>query len=122
MDSHYRIQQKLRIRDSPGFNMHEFTVIEDGHSALAITWVSVLDSVEVPNSTRSTAWTGNNGIQEIDLRTNEVLFDWKSLDHVDVSTSKVPVAGDSPQTIWDWMYAIQLRSLVQDFISANNCC
>lgn len=101
MDSHYRIQQKLHMpRDSPSFDMHEFNIVEDGRSALTITSVPVWESVVGGAS----AWIANEGFQETDLRTNKVLFNWKSLDHIDVSTSKIRIIGsDTPENPWDWL-------------------
>jgi hypothetical protein len=104
MDTHYQIQQKVHMRDSPIFNMHEFNVIEADHSALAITLIPTWHSVESLHAMSSYAWVANNGFQEIDLRTNEVLFDWHSLDHVDVSASQLPVGGGmDAQDTWDWL-------------------
>ena len=105
MDSHYRIQQKMHMpRDSPTFNMHEFNVVREGRSALAITSVPVWDSVETPNGVRRSTWIANEGFQETDLRTNKVLFDWKSLDHIDVSASKLHIRGDgTAEYPWDWL-------------------
>jgi hypothetical protein len=104
MDSHYTIQQKVYVQDSPDFNMHEFNIIEDGHTALAITWIPTWYNLEPEQEKSRYAWVANNGFQEIDLRTNEVLFDWHSLDHINTSASKIPVRrGSSYQQAWDWM-------------------
>lgn len=108
MDSHYRIQQKIHLpRDFQSFNMHEFNVIEDGRSALAATSLPVWDSIEsLHDERRVTAWISNAGFIETDLQTNEVLFDWRSLGHVDVIASKQKLLngdGRTPKNAWDWL-------------------
>jgi hypothetical protein len=106
LDSHYRIQQEMHIpRASAFFNMHEFNIIEDGRAALTVTSVPVLGSIEaLPDVRHATAWLSNEGFQETDLRTDKVLFDWKSLDHIDVSASKMPFkGGQSAKDPWDWL-------------------
>ncbi|RFU33836.1 hypothetical protein B7463_g2515, partial [Scytalidium lignicola] len=105
MDSQYTVQQKVHMPDSSNFNMHEFNVIEDGHSALVITWVPKWQSLEPQQDTARYAWVANSGFQEIDLRTNKVIFDWNSLDHIDVSTSRSLTAGGATsQQAWDWIH------------------
>jgi hypothetical protein len=106
MDSHYRIQQEMHMpQDSPNFNMHEFNIIEDGRSALTVTSVPAWGIVETPHDMKRTAgWLMNQGFQETDLRTNKVLFAWKSLDHIDVRASRVPAGiTESAEHSWDWL-------------------
>ena len=94
-------------RDSPYFNMHEFNIIEDGRTALIVTSVPILGSIETLQGVgRTTAWLENEGFQETDVQTNKVLFNWKSLDHIDVSASKVEIKikeGQSVEHAWDWL-------------------
>lgn len=92
-------------QDSPNFNMHEFNIIEDGRTALSIISVPVLGSIEtLQYINHTTAWLSNEGFQETDLQTNKVLFNWKSLDHINISASKVQIdGGQSVEQPWDWL-------------------
>jgi Arylsulfotransferase (ASST) len=42
-------------------------------------------------------------VQEIDIRTGRVLFQWNSADHVPYSASETPLPA-SPSTPWDWFH------------------
>jgi hypothetical protein len=42
-------------------------------------------------------------VQEIDIRTGQVLFQWNSADHVPYSASETPLPA-SPSTPWDWFH------------------
>jgi Arylsulfotransferase (ASST) len=42
-------------------------------------------------------------VQEIDIRTGQVLFQWNSADHVPYSDSETPLPA-SPSTPWDWFH------------------
>ena len=45
----------------------------------------------------------NGVVQEIDIRTGRVLFQWNSEDHVPFSQSEQPLPA-SPSTPWDWFH------------------
>ena len=45
----------------------------------------------------------NGVVQEIDIRTGKVLFQWNSEDHVPFSQSEQPLPA-SPSTPWDWFH------------------
>jgi hypothetical protein len=51
-------------------------------------------------------------VQEIDIRTGRVLFQWDSADHVPYSASEQPLPA-SPSTPWDWFH-INAVHLAQD--------
>ncbi|MDT4940343.1 MAG: hypothetical protein QOJ34_432, partial [Pseudonocardiales bacterium] len=45
----------------------------------------------------------NGVVQEIDIRTGKVLFEWNSQDHVPFADSEQPLPA-SPSTPWDWFH------------------
>jgi hypothetical protein len=105
MDSHYEIQQKFYApRTSNIFNMHEFNIINDGRSALIVTYESVWDNVQELGPRFSTAFVGNNGFQETDLVTGEKIFEWWCMDHVPLTASWLRLMGvGSFDASWDWL-------------------
>ncbi|KAH8805158.1 ASST-domain-containing protein [Xylogone sp. PMI_703] len=106
LDSHYTVQQKVHdVSASSAFNMHEFNIVEDGRTALIITWIPRWNNLDPDLEHGRWAWTVDNGFREVDLQTNKVLFDWHPLDHIDVSASKETARGDSSaQNPWDWIH------------------
>src|SRR5439155_691084 len=60
-------------------------------------------------------------VQEIDIRTGRVLFQWNSADHVPYSDSEQPLPS-SPSTPWDWFHvnAVHLDGAGNLLIDARN--
>jgi hypothetical protein len=90
----------------------------DGHEFLITPWNTAL----ILSYTTATAnLTSINGpsdqtvidgvVQEIDIKTGKVLFQWNSADHVPYSQSEQPLPA-SPSTPWDWFHvnAVHLDS------------
>jgi hypothetical protein len=57
-----------------------------------------LSTTEVPNATTD-GWTFDCVFQEIDLGSNELLFEWRSLEHVPIEESYFePTTGDAHES------------------------
>lgn len=92
-------------REISGFNMHEFNVIDNGARALLIMSVpGFVSGVHLDNGMTS-LWAADNGFQEIDVKTGEVLFEWRPLDYLSVteSTTSLPATAHSADQSWDWL-------------------
>jgi hypothetical protein len=81
-DSSYKIHKTVVVDRHFVYDIHEFTIIDNGKSALlTITKVQVEDVSSVtlkhPNGFNVT----NKGFREIDLHTGRINFEWFSLDH-----------------------------------------
>jgi hypothetical protein len=63
----------------------------------------------------------NGVVQEIDIATGQVLWQWNSADHVPYSSSQQPLPS-SPSTPWDWFHinAIHLNTNGDLLIDARN--
>jgi hypothetical protein len=82
----------------------------DGHEFLITPWNTALITVFAPATADLTSIGGpanqsvlNGVVQEIDISTGNVLFQWNSVDHVPYSASHVPLPSKSNQT-WDWFH------------------
>jgi hypothetical protein len=82
----------------------------DGHEFLITPWNTAL----ILSYTRATANLTSTGgpanqtvidgiVQEIDIKTGKVLFQWNSADHVPYSQSEQPLPA-SASTPWDWFH------------------
>jgi hypothetical protein len=100
----------------------------DGHEFLITPWDTalILSYTTATADLRSIGGAANqtviNGVvQEIDIATGKVLFQWNSQDHVPFSQSEQPLPS-SPSTPWDWFHinAVHLDTDGNLLIDARN--
>ena len=82
----------------------------DGHEFLITPWNTALILAYTTATANLTSIGGpadqtviNGVVQEIDIRTGKVLFQWNSEDHVPFSQSEQPLPA-SASTPWDWFH------------------
>jgi hypothetical protein len=82
----------------------------DGHEFLITPWNTALILAYQESTANLTSIGGpanqtviNGIVQEIDIRTGKVLFQWNSADHVPYSQSEQPLPA-SASTPWDWFH------------------
>ncbi len=82
----------------------------DGHEFLITPWNTALILAYTTATADLTSIGGpadqtviNGVVQEIDIATGKVLFQWNSADHVPFSQSEQPLPA-SPSTPWDWFH------------------
>jgi hypothetical protein len=102
LDQDYR--ELMRVRSGNGYeaDLHEFLITPRG-TALVIVYAYVnadLDSVGGPED--GVAIDGV--VQELDLETGRVLFEWHSLDHVALDESRWPLPEDARQEAYDYIH------------------
>ena len=100
-NSHY--QQIAAIKAGNGYNA-------DGHEFLITPWNTALILSYSTGTANLTSIGGpasqaviNGSVQEIDIRTGKVLFQWNSEDHVPYSESEQPLPA-SASSPWDWFH------------------
>jgi hypothetical protein len=116
-----RYQQIATVKAGNGdaTNFHEF-LITPGNTALILA-----DTVTTANLTSIGGPTDQRVIdglvQEIDIKTGRVLFQWDSATHVPYADSYVP-RPSSPSTPWDWFHinAVHLDTDGNLLVSSRN--
>ncbi|KAF7717514.1 Arylsulfotransferase family protein [Penicillium ucsense] len=88
LDNSYRIVRSVQ----PGggmaaSDMHEFRPLDDGRSALMTVYQQRQFDMSPWNVRTGMGWIMESVFQEVDIETSKVLFEWRSLDHVDPSLS-----------------------------------
>ncbi|KAJ5274701.1 hypothetical protein N7505_003246 [Penicillium chrysogenum] len=88
MDKNYRVVRSVQ----PGggmasSDMHEFRPINDGKTALMTIYQQRQFDMTPWNVKTGVGWIMESVFQEVEVETNKVLFEWRSLDHVDPSSS-----------------------------------
>ncbi|ORY03048.1 ASST-domain-containing protein [Clohesyomyces aquaticus] len=104
----YQGQDILLAGEPQDLFLHEFTIVDE-KTAL----VEIYDQIPIDLS----PWSGNETqrwlvdaiVQELDIETGDVLFEWRSLDHVDPSHSVLPLGqrpfeGTSSFEAWDYFH------------------
>ncbi|HWU31568.1 MAG TPA: arylsulfotransferase family protein [Marmoricola sp.] len=98
---------------------HEF-LITDRNTALILAYTkSTADLTSIGGPANQSVINGV--VQEIDIRTGKVLFEWNSADHVPFSESQQPLP-KSAATPWDWFHinAVKVDSRGNLLIDARN--
>jgi hypothetical protein len=118
-DDSYR--EVARVRAGNGFtgDLHEF-LITPGDTALLTAYARVpADLSPVGGTEGGAAWDGI--VQELNIETGEVLFEWHSLDHVGIEESYVHPPED-PDFVYDYFHVNSIDVDHDDnlLISARN--
>ncbi|RLL96777.1 hypothetical protein CFD26_104921 [Aspergillus turcosus] len=112
MDNRYRIVKTVTTGGGiASSDMHEFRLVNDGKTALMTVYQQRQFDMSLWNVRTGMGWLMESIFQEIDVETNRVVFEWRSLDHVDPSMSYTyPSATDTSGTgfearsPWDYFH------------------
>jgi hypothetical protein len=94
LDSRYRVIKRIRARNGYRVNTHEFQLTPAGTAYLA-----AYEPVRLPGFRTPVL---DFVVQEIDVETGDVLFEWHAVDHVPPSASYVRQPGAG--TTWDYFH------------------
>jgi hypothetical protein len=112
MDKNYRIVKSVEPAGSSiAMDEHEFMLINGGKSALITIYHPKAYDLGAYGVDNGFGWVQESIFQEIDVETGGLIFEWRSLDHVDVSESYVEpmeteVSGDgrTKESPWDYFH------------------
>lgn len=100
-DDHYRKIAEVHAGNGYSADGHEF-LITPQNTALVLSYtVATADLTSIGGPANQKVIDGI--VQEIDIRTGKVLFEWNSADHVPYAQSEQPLPA-SPNTPWDWFH------------------
>jgi hypothetical protein len=80
---------------------HEFLITPQNTALILSYTTATADLTSIGGAANQTVINGV--VQEIDIATGHVLFQWNSADHVPFSQSEQPLPA-SPSTPWDWFH------------------
>ncbi|KAJ5577873.1 uncharacterized protein N7459_006837 [Penicillium hispanicum] len=105
VDQHYNeVKRIIPTPEVHDFNLHEFSILPGGKTALACTYRSynlVLTDLGRPEEQ---SWVVVGGFVEVDLETNAILAEWNSLDHVALHESVRPLEGVLDMPGYDYVH------------------
>jgi hypothetical protein len=115
LDQNYRLVQRLHTGNGHHADLHEFLLTERG-TALVTAWEHAEADLR-PFGGPSNGVVVNGIVQELELPSGRVLFEWKSLDHVSLAESYAGV-GDQ----FDFFHINSIERLVDGdyLVSARN--
>jgi hypothetical protein len=100
-DAHYRPIAEVRAGNGYQADGHEF-VITPRNTALVLAYrEATADLTSIGGSAHQKVIDGV--VQEIDVASGKVVFQWDSADHVPYAQSEQPLPA-SPDTPWDWFH------------------
>jgi hypothetical protein len=101
LDSHYRQIATVKAGNGLAADQHEFALTPQGTALITIYHQVPYDLSAVGGPSNGSVLDGI--IQEVDVATGKVLFEWHSLDHVPLTDSYQPVPTD-PSTPYDYFH------------------
>ncbi|HEY2767623.1 MAG TPA: arylsulfotransferase family protein [Solirubrobacteraceae bacterium] len=118
-NTHYRQIATVNAGNGLSADGHEF-LITPWNTALILSYTTATaDLTSIGGPSNQTVIDGV--VQEIDIATGKVLFQWNSQDHVPFSQSEQPLPS-SPSTPWDWFHinAVHLDTDGNLLVDARN--
>lgn len=127
VDTNYRVVASVQTGGNvTPADQHEFQLTPGEETALLTSYQTIPFDLSAPQYggiTGQQGWLQEGVFQEVNVTTGEVLFEWFSSNHVDISDSRVAphssdVAGDglTPHSAWDYFH---INSIAKSTTSAN---
>lgn len=129
MDQHYETIRELRAGNHKLVDKHEFHVINEETGLIQIYQPVPRDLSEWGGSPEQ-QWIVDAIIQELDIATGRLLFEWHSLDHVTPAEAVLPLnpgqagSGYNSSDAWDYFHinSVDKDSAGNYIVSARDAC
>lgn len=100
LDNSYRLIRTVKARKGFTSDIHEFLITPNGTALLLSTKTVPMDLT--PYGGPQNGFVQDFAIQEIDLKTNQLVFFWNALEHIPLTDSFEPAStATSSSNIWD---------------------
>ena len=100
-NDHYQPIATVNAGNGLSADGHEFLITPQNTALILAYTTATADLTSIGGPANQTVIDGV--VQEIDIRTGKVLFQWNSADHVPYGQSEQPLPA-SPSTPWDWFH------------------
>jgi Arylsulfotransferase (ASST) len=102
MNANYQTVATIRAGNGYEADLHDFQIVPHEIAFLTVYNVIRCDLASVGG--RRNGIIVDTAVQEVDMKTGLVRWEWHGLDHVGVGESHVPVPTTSTPTPWDWFH------------------
>jgi hypothetical protein len=109
LNERYENIRELRAGNHQLSDKHEFIVVNETTALIQIYHPLPID-LSPYGAVQGQEWIVDARFQELDIETGEVLFEWRSLDHISPHETKLPLPkgqagwGYSSSTAWDYFH------------------
>jgi hypothetical protein len=100
-DDHYKQIATVKAGDGAATDLHEFLITPWNTALITATKTTTANLTAIGGRKDQTVTDGL--VQEIDIRTGKVLFQWNSAGHVPYGDSHLPLPQKASQA-WDWFH------------------
>ncbi|KAH8908483.1 hypothetical protein BR93DRAFT_893754 [Coniochaeta sp. PMI_546] len=129
MDEHYETIRELRAGNHKLVDKHEFHIVNE-ETGLIQVYQPVPRNLTAWGASEDQQWIVNAIIQELDIATGELLFEWASLNHVDPDEAILPInpgqagSGYNSSDAWDYFHinSVDKNAAGDYLISARDAC
>ena len=101
-DDSYREVRRVRTGNGYSGDLHEFLITQQDTALLTAYAPQTADLSSIGGPEDGPVWGGI--VQEVDIETGEVLFEWRSLDHVGIEESYARFPPDNPGFRYDYFH------------------
>jgi hypothetical protein len=101
-DDSYREVRRVRTGNAYTGDLHEFLITPQNTALLTNYAPETADLSSIGGPEDGPVWSGK--VQEVDIETGEVLFEWRSLDHVGIEESYAGFPPDNPGFRYDYFH------------------
>jgi hypothetical protein len=121
-DDSYREVRRVRTGNGYSGDLHEFSITPQDTALLTAYASQTADLSSIGGPEDGPVWGGI--VQEVDIETGEVLFEWRSLDHVGIEESYARFPPDNPGFRYDYFHINSIDVDHDDnlLVSARNTC
>ncbi|KAF2862504.1 hypothetical protein K470DRAFT_255793 [Piedraia hortae CBS 480.64] len=109
-DKHYELFKTVDAGNGLQIDLHSFDIWDDGHATLTAydsRKTKLAGLLDGPDE----IYIWDSLFQEIDLSTDEVVFEWRASDHVGLDETFQPLRNGTAELPWDWFH---INSVVKD--------
>jgi hypothetical protein len=92
---------EVRAGNGQSADVHEFEITPQGTALIPAYYETTADLTSIGGPADQKVL--NEVVQEIDIKTGQVLFEWNPADHIPYSQSEQPLPA-SASTAWDWFH------------------
>jgi hypothetical protein len=115
MDSHYRIAHVISAVNAPQNNdLHECLITPNGTAVITSYYNIPYDLTPVGGPENGTLI--DSMLQEIDIATGELIYEWKAIEHYPLSYSFSTFSGNDSLTPFDWFHLNSIQKVSCLFI------
>ena len=103
-DKHYELYRTVVAGNGLGADLHSFVITPNGTAVFTAYDIIELDLSSIRGARRQMGYIWDSLFQELDLETNEVLFQWRASEHRDLRHSYNAVNDATEYDPWDWFH------------------